>query len=650
MANYLVFGVSVFLMFAFTSQYLLVFEPLGFIGNRAGQIYIGLSVVTHPGFAPLEYVPEGKSRKELDEIIEIYRGRHSNNSSEAAANKPPSIRYCTTCNIFKPPRTHHCRKCKRCIVKQDHHCPWIANCVGFKNQKPFLLFLFYVLLVGTISIFLLVVSGFIILNHSLTNSDNEIVGKETQEPLHFSVDGLVVTVLFIVNLSILIPVLLGVSGLFYFQFSYVLDNITSVERFERKTEIKAAKRAGLRDQYRWRYDRGTTLNFKEVFGDRFKDWIWPIGIPKGDGINWKMNPPDTLFKNNHNSNNTNNNIGEEDSLIVFLFSCLLLFDIISTTVMGREVEIYYDDEPPVTIPPEKVKGNHDFNLKIEMIAGTLAGVTSCLVFYPLECIEAKMQVAGKKKDGGLLKVGSNAGGGGMIQQFKHILRVEGVKGLYQGVTPTAIGNAVNWGVYFTIYRYTNHWFSQQFPDRHATLGHSISAIHAGIITTAVVNPFWVLKIRLATSDKYKGMVDAFQSILKNEGVGGFWKGVGPSFIGVSEGLVQFVTYEKLLEAARHNNGGNPLSISAYLVSGGLARLTAGLITYPYLLLRSKLQVDNCQYKSIGDACKMIYRDEGIHGFYKGIGPNLIRSVPPAAMMLYIVEFFRSSLLNLTNQH
>lgn len=53
--------------------------------------------------------------------------------------------YCRRCRCVKPPHAHHCRVCGKCILHMDHHCPWVSNCVGLKNYRFFVLFMFWVI-------------------------------------------------------------------------------------------------------------------------------------------------------------------------------------------------------------------------------------------------------------------------------------------------------------------------------------------------------------------------------------------------------------------------------------------------------------------------------------------------------------------------
>lgn len=52
-------------------------------------------------------------------------------------------RYCIVCRHFKPERAHHCRQTGACVLKMDHYCNWLSNCIGFRNYKYFLVFIFY---------------------------------------------------------------------------------------------------------------------------------------------------------------------------------------------------------------------------------------------------------------------------------------------------------------------------------------------------------------------------------------------------------------------------------------------------------------------------------------------------------------------------
>ncbi|XP_065829902.1 palmitoyltransferase ZDHHC12-B-like isoform X2 [Oscarella lobularis] len=79
-----------------------------------------------------------------DAKIEGYRALVQSNrekSSPSSQSFAYSPQLCDICLVVQPVRAKHCLDCNRCVRRYDHHCPWIANCVGERNHRYYVIFL-----------------------------------------------------------------------------------------------------------------------------------------------------------------------------------------------------------------------------------------------------------------------------------------------------------------------------------------------------------------------------------------------------------------------------------------------------------------------------------------------------------------------------
>lgn len=173
---------------------------------------------------------------------------------------------------------------------------------------------------------------------------------------------------------------------------------------------------------------------------------------------------------------------------------------------------------------------------------------------------------------------------------------------------------------------------------------------AGASTSLLTNPIWVLKTRMLSSDRgtrgaYPSMLAGAKSIYVTEGIRGFYRGLAVSLIGVSHGAVQFAVYEPAKrmyyahrESVRGIDSAAPITPEATVVISSCAKLIAGAVTYPYQVVRSRLQnyhADEQFGRGLRAVVQRIWREDGAKGFYRGIVPGVAR-VMPATWVTFLV--------------
>lgn len=280
-------------------------------------------------------------------------------------------------------------------------------------------------------------------------------------------------------------------------------------------------------------------------------------------------------------------------------------------------------------------------------AGAASGFITRALCQPLDVLKIRFQLQVEP-----IAKHANSKYHSIPQAILTIAQEEGVKSFWKGHVPA------QW--LSVIYGLGQFWFfavsskisyDLGFSVRYNSLSNFFCGSLAGTFATVVSFPFDVIRTRLVAQNElqkvYTGVTSTFFSIAKNEGFFVLYRGLFPTLIQIAPHAgVQFMTYEIFASIYQNlipkTNDENKISdiLSSSVLCGSLAGLCAKTAIYPLDLSKKRMQVQGFDRKMFGenflcngliDCMKRIYGHEGILGFYKGLGPSLIKAVVTTAL-------------------
>ncbi|KAI0379873.1 mitochondrial carrier [Hypomontagnella monticulosa] len=291
---------------------------------------------------------------------------------------------------------------------------------------------------------------------------------------------------------------------------------------------------------------------------------------------------------------------------------------------------------------------------VETIAGLSAGTIATLVVHPLDIVKTRMQIHQRSASSSHQPLTT-------VSLIRTLTQTpHPIASLYRGLTPNLLGNASSWASFFFFKARAERALLGLKTSPNAALtpqDYFVASGVAGIFTQVLTNPIWVMKTRMLSSDRsaagaYPSMLAGAAHLLRNEGWRGFYRGLGISLVGVAHGAVQFAVYDpvKRLYFARRRSAAHPrnpgdsgpqrMSNEATLVISSIAKLVAGAVTYPYQVIRSRLQnydADARFGRGIRGVVRRTWTEEGWRGFYRGIIPGVVRVLPATWVTFLVYE-------------
>lgn len=295
---------------------------------------------------------------------------------------------------------------------------------------------------------------------------------------------------------------------------------------------------------------------------------------------------------------------------------------------------------------------------VHLAAGAVSGALQTIAWHPLDLLKTRMQVQDARL--GRLPVYTS-----LLDAVRTIMRSESWRGFFHGLAPNVCGSALAWGLQMPLYSRLKRLAADTAEGGDAAQPHPwrdlACSLCAGCITNLFVHPIFLVKTRMqlqvlpkraaldggvgagptasyvaveASGDvAYQSSLHAVRCIVRDEGLGGLYRGFAPSMLLVSHGAILLMSYDQLRVVC-----------PSVLTASFLAKMFATMVTYPSQVMRAVMQqrpqagARGVPYSSMLITAQTLWRQGGVRAFYRGIYAQMLRTVPQSMAFFSIYEF------------
>ena len=286
-------------------------------------------------------------------------------------------------------------------------------------------------------------------------------------------------------------------------------------------------------------------------------------------------------------------------------------------------------------------------------AGAIAGIVSRSFCAPIEMVSTVMMCRGDECTS-------------MRSELAKTWRKEGLRGMFKGNGANCAKVAPSRGTQFLVYEFVKRKMLQ-IGIGIAAGGASAGSLHAGarlcaggiagMVAAALVYPLEVVKTMLTLyPDRCGSISDSLRLVYKSAGVGGLYRGLGPTLIAMFPYVgVEFMVYETLKKWWEMKIG--PVGTATLLLLGAIGGAAAQASAHPLDVIRRRMQmqsmnsgssptkenVSSKKYSNMFTGLHHVATTEGVHVLFNGLGPACFEKIPSTAIGYFIYEFLKIQL-------